>query len=131
MADDKGPTIRRDKLYARWGALKTERSSWFSHWQEISTYLLPRAGRCFTQDRNNGARRHNNIYDSTGTRALRVLAAGMMAGMTSPARPWFRLSTSNPDLNKSDAVKLWLSEVTRLMMEVFAKGNTYRSLHAM
>lgn len=82
------------------------------------------------QDRNRGERRHNNIYDSTGTRALRVLAAGMMAGMTSPARPWFRLATSDPDLNKHAPVKLWLSDVTRLMSSVFSKSNTYRALHS-
>jgi hypothetical protein len=46
------------------------------HWQELSTFFLPRSGRYFVQDRNRGNRRHNNIYDSTGTRAVRVLAAG-------------------------------------------------------
>jgi hypothetical protein len=122
---------KRDKYLARWMALQTERSSWITHWREISDYLLPRSGRFFTSDRNKGERRHNNIYDSTGTRALRVLAAGMMAGMTSPARPWFRLTTSDPDLDESSAVKQWLADVQRLMLMVFAKGNTYRALHGM
>lgn len=122
---------KRDKLYTRWGALKTERSSWLSHWKEISDYLLPRSGRYFVQDRDRGQRRHNNIYDSTGTRALRVLAAGMMAGMTSPARPWFRLGTADPDLMKFAPVKMWLDDVTRTMSTVFQKSNTYRSLHSM
>ena len=74
----------RDKLFTRWGALKSERSSWLTHWREISDYLLPRSGRFLTTDRNKGDKRHNNIYDTTGTRALCVLAAGMMAGMTRP-----------------------------------------------
>lgn len=121
----------REKLYTRWGQLKSERASWFSHWKEISDYLLPRSGRFFVQDRDKGYRRHNNIYDSTGTRALRVLAAGMMSGMTSPARPWFRLTTNDPELDQSGAVKVWLSDVQRLMLDVFAKSNTYRALHSM
>ncbi len=120
----------RDRLHARWGALKSERSSWWSHWAEISSFVLPRSGRFFLQDRNRGNRRHNNIYDNTGTKALRVLAAGMMAGMTSPARPWFRLSTPDEHLNNSPAVKEWLAQVTRIMLAVFAKSNTYRSLHS-
>jgi hypothetical protein len=119
----------RDKLYTRWGQLKTERATWWAHWKEISDYLLPRSGRFFVQDRDKGWRRHNNIYDSTGTRALRVLAAGMMAGMTSPARPWFRLTTGDPDLAKSAAVKVWLNDVQRTMLDIFSKGNTYRALH--
>lgn len=122
---------KRKLLLSRWGQLKNERESWMSHWKEISDYLLPRSGRFFVDDRNRGDKRHNNIYDSTGTRALRVLAAGMMAGMTSPARPWFRLTTSDPQLDESAAVKAWLADVTRLMQMVFAKSNTYRALHSM
>lgn len=122
---------KRKLLLSRWGQLCNERESWMAHWKEISDYLLPRSGRFFVDDRNRGDKRHNNIYDSTGTRALRVLAAGMMAGMTSPARPWFRLTTSDPQLDESAAVKAWLADVTRLMQMVFAKSNTYRALHSM
>jgi hypothetical protein len=120
-----------DKYRQRWEELKSERSSWISHWREISDNLLPRSGRFFAEDRNRGGKRHNAILDSTGTKALRTLAAGMQSTMTSPARPWFRLTTSNPDLDESAAVKLWLSEVTRLMQMVFSKSNTYRALHTM
>lgn len=119
----------RDKLSQRWSSLKSERESWFTHWEEISTYLLPRSGRFFVSDKNNGKRKHNAIYDSTGTRSLRVLAAGLMAGMTSPARPWFRLTTSDPELADYAPVKLWLADVTRLMLSIFARSNTYRALH--
>lgn len=121
----------RDKLFTRWGMLKSERASWLAHWQEITTYLLPRNGRYFRQDRDKGWRRHNNIYDNTGTRALRTLGAGMMAGATSPARQWFRLATADPELNSYQPVKLWLDDVTRRMQLVFQKSNTYRALHSM
>jgi hypothetical protein len=121
----------RDRLYSRWGALKTERSTYVQHWKEISDYLLPRSGRYFVTDRNKGERRHNNIYDSTGTRALRVLGAGLMGGATSPARPWFRLATADPDMMDFAPVKLWLSQVQRQMLDIFQRSNTYRSLHSM
>ena len=121
----------RQQYQRRWAALKTERSSWDAHWREISEYLLPRAGRFTVTDRNRGDKRHNEILDSTGTRALRIGAAGMMAGATSPARPWFRLTTSDPDLAEYDSVKTWLFQVTRLMRVVFDRSNTYRSLHSL
>ena len=123
--------LPRDRVYQRWGALKTERSTWWSQWAELSDFILPRSGRFFIADRNRGQKRHNNILDNTGTRALRVLAAGMMAGMTSPARPWFRLATPDDEMNKSPAVKAWLATVTKLMLDVFAKSNSYRALHSM
>ena len=124
-------SLDRPKYLTRWGYLKTERASWFSHWQEISTRLLPRAGRFFVQDRNKGGKRHNQIYDSTATQALSILAAGMMSGMTSPARPWFRLTTGDDDLDSFQPVKIWLDQVTRLMLKIFQGSNTYRALHSM
>ena len=120
---------KKEKLITRWGHLRSERATWWSHWQEVTTYLLPRIGRYFQQDRNKGHRRHNSIYDNTGTRALRTLGAGMMAGATSPARPWFRLGTADPELNSYGPVKLWLADVTERMQLVFQKSNTYRTLH--
>ena len=121
----------RDRLFTRWGQLKSERASWYAHWQELTSYILPRNGRYFRQDRDRGYRRHNNIYDSTGTRALRILGAGMMSGATSPARQWFRLATPDPELNSYDPVKLWLDDVTKRMQRVFQKSNTYNALHQM
>jgi hypothetical protein len=121
----------RDRLFTRWGQLKSERASWYAHWQELTSYILPRNGRYFRQDRDRGYRRHNNIYDSTATRALRVLGAGMMSGATSPARQWFRLATPDPELNSYDPVKLWLDDVTKRMQRVFQKSNTYDALHQM
>lgn len=121
----------RQQVLNRWNTLKQDRSSWMAHWKEISTNIQPRAGRFFLDDRNRGDRRHNAIYDSTGTRALKVLAAGLMGGATSPARPWFRLSIQDKDMLKSQAVKMWLDSVTTLILAVFQKSNTYRTLHGM
>ena len=123
-----GQTLR-EKYATRKGELWRERSTWFSQWQEVARYLLPRNGRFLVTDRNRGEKRHNAIYDSTGTRALRVLAAGLMAGMTSPARPWFRLGIADKELMDYDSVKRWLNDVTEIMRQIFSKSNTYRSLH--
>lgn len=123
MTDD----LKR-RCLERWEALKSERTSWMTHWQEISEVLTPRTGRFLVSDNNKGDKRHRAILDNTGTRALRTLAGGMMAGMTSPARPWFRLTTLNPELDESYEVKDWLGRVTSLMQMVFAKSNIYQSL---
>ena len=118
----------RKQCGKRWEALKAERSSWMPHWQEISEVLLPRAGRFLVTENNKGDKRHRAILDNSGTRALRTLAGGMMAGMTSPARPWFRLTTKNPKLDESYEVKKWLGKVTSLMQMVFNQSNVYRAL---
>lgn len=121
----------RSRVLSRHAQLKTERSSWDPHWKQINDFIKPRSARFFVQDRNVGNKRYNNIYDSTATRANRVLGAGLMGGATSPARPWFRLATPDADLNKYAPVKIWLNEVTHKMLDIFARSNTYRVLHQM
>lgn len=120
------------KTFKRLESLKTERSSWDAHYRELSDRILPRNGRFFQKgDVNKGYRKHNRIYDSTGTQCARILGAGMMSGNTSPARPWVRLGIEDTDLNDYAPVKLWTAEVTKIMLRVFQKSNTYRSLHTM
>jgi len=131
MAESYQNDSQRTRLLKRKASLWKERSTWDSHWKDISKVILPMSGRFFESDRNDGRKRFNNIYDSTGTKALNIMAAGLMAGMTSPARPWFRLATSDTDLMEYEPVKIWLNDVTTLMREVFARSNTYRSLHSM
>ena len=121
---------QRSQLQARWVSLQSERSSWITHWRELSDYLMPRSARFYRSDRNKGTKRHNAIFDNTASRALRVLAAGMMSGMTSPARPWFRLALPDEDLMDYGPVKEWLADTQRRMLNVFARSNTYLSLHA-
>lgn len=119
------------KMQKRWQVMLTERGKFDSHVSIVAQNLLPRQSRFFSSDRNRGGDRNQAIIDSAGTQALRVLAAGMMAGMTSPARPWFRLDVPDPELAKNHEVKLWLSDVTKLMLRVFRKSNTYNTLHFM
>jgi hypothetical protein len=122
-------TDTRSKLMRRQGALWTERSSWDSHWSEIAQFQMPRAGRFFVSDTNRGNKRHNAIYDNAAIFAHRTLAAGMMSGMTSPARPWFRVALQDKDMMEFGPVKQWLHDVGVLMRNVFAASNTYNSLH--
>lgn len=113
----------------RWESLKSERSSWMDHWRDIGKVLLPRSGRFLATQNNKGDERSVDIQDNSGTRALRTLAGGMMAGMTSPARPWFRLTTLNPELDEDYEVKVWMSQTTSLMQMIFTRSNVYRALH--
>lgn len=119
---------KRDRYLRRLTALKNERSSYDSHWKELADYVLPRSVMFQTSDRNKGGKVNQHIIDSTATLALRTLASGMMAGLTSPARPWFRLTTQDPNLIEDGAVKQWLFDVESRMREVFNRSNLYNVL---
>lgn len=108
--------------------LALEMSTFRSHWMELNDNILPRRGRFYVTDVNKGDRRNQKIIDSTATSAARTLAAGMMAGVTSPARPWFRLMTGDADLDEQDAVKEWLHEVQTRMSTAMLRSNLYNKL---
>lgn len=127
MAEPAADTLRQ-RVLRRKTALIQERSSWMEHWREIAEYQQPRLGRFFQGDSNKGHKRHRSIIDNTALIAARTLRAGLMSGMTSPARPWFRLALSDRDLMQSGAVKTWLFQVQTVLRDIFAQSNTYRAL---
>ena len=60
--------------------------------------------------------------------AARTLASGLMAGLTSPARPWFVLGLGSPALSAVPEVRAWLDDVQGRMFRVFARSNLYNAL---
>lgn len=121
------PTIR--SYNKRLEALRSERSSFIPLYRELSDYHLAHRGRFLTSDRNKGNKRNTKQINNTSRMSARTLASGMMSGITSPARPWFRLGTGDKNLDDVKAVKMWLHEVQQVMYKVFAQSNTYNSLH--
>jgi hypothetical protein len=110
-------------------SLKSERSSFIPLWRELSDNHLAHRGRFLSSDRNKGHRRNTKQYNNTSHLSARTLASGMMAGITSPARPWFRLSSGDSELDESANVKAWLHKVQSLMYRVYSSSNTYNTLH--
>ncbi len=121
----------KERLLKQLAQLKNERTSFEPHWRDLSDFINPRGSRFLTSDVNRDDRRNTKIVDPTGSLAQRILASGMMSGITSPARPWFKLATPDPDMMDYGPVKLWLEVVQRRMNEVFNKSNLYQSLPVM
>jgi hypothetical protein len=119
----------KTKYNKRLKLLDSERSSFINYWRELSDNVLAHRGRFLSSDRNKGHKRNTKQYNNTARLAVRTMASGMMAGITSPARPWFRLQTPDPDLNDVGAVKEWLADVEALMREVYSQSNVYNVLH--
>jgi len=127
VAEIKLQTKRQEYEVLR-AQLEFERTSFISHWRDLNDYINPRRGRFFTADVNRGDRRSKNIIDSTATLAARTLRSGMMSGVTSPARPWFRLTTPDPKMAEYEPVKNWLHEVSQRMSTSFLRSNLYNVL---
>lgn len=121
--DDRQLILRRNT------ALKSERSTWVPTWMDIADYIQPRRGRFFTEDKNKGDRKDRNIVNNRPTRASRILASGLMAGLTNQSRPWFRLTLPDPDLAEYGPVKTWSQHLEDRLRWLFQKSNIYLALH--
>lgn len=108
--------------------LKQERRSHEARLRAVADVTHPDSPLWITSDTNRGERKDRQILDSTATMASETAAAGMMAGISSPARPWFQLTLDRADLADVYVVKGWLDEVTDRMRKVFLKSNLYQSL---
>ena len=117
----------------RLSTFRSERYPWWTLWRDLATYYLPRRYIWLESSREQHVRelRNASILDGTATSAGKVLASGMMNGITSPARIWFKLRVNGFDLNEHHTVRVWLEEVERRMRAVMAESNFYNALAVM
>lgn len=125
----------RKHLQNRKSELESELNSFIGHYRDITDYLSPRAAKFLVDPTDarwkKGQKQNTMIVNETASMALEILKSGMHAGMTSPARPWFRFTTSDPGLMEYESVKQWLFDVEERMRLIFAKSNIYNAFPIM
>lgn len=107
--------------------LKGVRSPWEGIWRALGDFIEPT--RLRLGPANESALSRSKIIDSSGTFSHRTLASGMHSGITSPARPWFRLTTFDPNLKDHAPVKEYLATVESRMREIYQGSNVYNAFH--
>lgn len=121
--------VEPKKIIQRFQELKDQRSSWEPLWRDIRDYCLPDMG-CFSgEDASDGHKRYGRILDPEAIDCADILAAGLLSGVSSPSRPWLKLTTMDDDLDKIPSVAEWLNQVQRRMLTVFSKAEIYNQLH--
>jgi len=119
---------RRQRLDIQWVGMRNVQSSWHSKWQDAGNYVRSNRLRLEPSEGGQGYRKDFEIADSTATRSIRTLEAGMMSGITSPARPWLDLITQDHDLMIHEPVKFWLDDFKQRMLSFFLQSNLYQIL---
>lgn len=127
----------RGHLEARLNSLYVWRQSWWTqNWSDLAQFLLPKRSIWLTQSAggvptpNNmtrGREINQSIVDPTGTFAVRVCAAGLMSGLASPSRPWFKIKPKFKGFEPDDEGKRWMDEVESRIYTVLAESNFYNS----
>jgi hypothetical protein len=117
----------REKLDMVVDGMRGDRAPYEQDWDEIGRLALPNRVDIVKPGYNRAKRRANTAtHDSSGRIACRRLVNGFATGLTSSARPWFRLRTSrDPELREYQPVKEWLEDVQTLIYTLFARTNYY------
>jgi hypothetical protein len=121
----------KTELNKRWQSMYSE---WMSGWQasckDLSTYINQKRG-FFGSLANRGKMiDHKTLLDNHATQACKTLASGLLSGMTSPSRPWFRLTIDDLTLDNVPGVRAWLDEVQKRMSKVIEGSNIYSAFYS-
>ena len=124
-------------LETRLISLRNWRQSWWTqNWSDLAQFILPRRSIWLTQSTggnpnpNNmtrGRQINSAIADPTATLAVRVCAAGLMSGLASPSRPWFKVIPAIRKTEIDAAARVYLDEIEDRIYTVIAGSNFYNS----
>jgi len=131
------PTISteyKSYLTARFKSLEDARQDQLAWWKDAKDYLLPDHGRglsgATSTEVNKGSTGvRDKLLDATTEHAVSVAASGMMSGMTSQARPWFKFGLRDRDMNRYLPFRVYLDAVTEIVRNAFSASNIYNGLH--
>lgn len=129
--------VLRSHLESNLEALRNWRQSWWSqNWSDLAQYILPRRSIWLTQssgglptpnNMSRGREINNSIVDPTATYAVRVCASGLMSGLASPSRPWFKMVPAVKGFEIDAEGRQWLDSVEDVVYTILARSNFYNS----
>jgi hypothetical protein len=98
-------------------------------WSDVRDFFAPNRLRLEEEDNTQEEEVDDaKIINNTGKLAGRALKAGFMSGVTSPARDWVKVTTSDPNLLELGHVKKWLENLTKQIANIFIRSNLYQVL---
>ena len=120
----------KTKYEMRRNYMNMDRETWRSHILDIKNNFLPYRTRWLDDGGvpNRGNKKMQYIVDNCPLLALRTMQAGLMSGMTSPSRPWFRLRPEDDDVYDAPGVAEWCEKATDAVHRILQKSNFYRAM---
>lgn len=122
--------VDRWPFQKRQNQLWIEGMKWYPRWQDQARYLNPTRGFFYYGIPDYGPPLdHGTLIDSHVRRCIRDFACGMQSGMTSPARPWFKLEVQDRDLMRYTPVKLYFEECEKRLLNIAGHSNIYEGFY--
>jgi hypothetical protein len=106
--------------------MDTIRKPHIGGWQRINDYVRPERGK-FLWNNKEQQKLNTLMYNSRPYVASRTLSAGFIAGASSPAYPWLKLSLEDQDKAEYGPIKSHLETRRRILLDYLARSNFYAS----
>lgn len=129
--------VLRGHLEGRLSMLRTWRDTWWiQNYSDLARFILPRRSIWLTQSAGGlpsantmtrGLEINESILDPTATFAARVCSGGLMSGLASPSRPWFKIIPAMKGIDIDDEARQWLDSVEDIVYTVLARSNFYNA----
>ena len=123
----KGKFSRRD-AEKKYSSMEQMAQTWVTPWKDFSAYCNPTRGHFQDLAPTGENPDHKKLLNGHATKSIRTMAAFMTSGLTSPARPWFKIGFSNLRLMNQPGVKQWLTDVQSEIMGSFSRSGVYGTL---
>ena len=124
-------------LTQRLNGLRAWRYSWWmQNWSDLAEFILPRRSIWLTQSSggmptpNNmlrGREINKSIVDPTATYAARICSGGLVSGLVSPSRPWFKMMAAIGHKELDTDARKWMDETEDRLYKILAASNFYES----
>lgn len=117
-------------LEARLGMLRTFRYSWWTYWNQLAEYIMPRRFKwlIIANKFDRGFPINQAIIDGKPTQDMQICAAGLLSGLMSPSRPWFVLGVGLPGFEPDADTQAWLEDTQERILTVMAQSNFYQTM---
>lgn len=125
MSQSQTPLVK--SLTERFADMKTWRSVWDSHFDEIQALVRPHT-RTFNSGLGGmlrGDRRHDRIFDGTAAWSLEQFAAGLSSYLTSAGERWFSIGFRGlPTSDLPHEIKEWMEVVSDIIYHIYSLPET-------
>ena len=109
---------RARELVRQAQGLKTERSTFETHWQDIADVMRPQAYPFTTTETDQGKKRTAKMFDAVPPLALEKHAAVLEALLSPRNQVWSKLATTDEALQEDIEVQRYLDAVNKLLFRV-------------
>lgn len=117
------------KLQAMWDGIK-HRENWDSHWRDVANYIFPEKNDVFEKyTKTKGWRKHDRLYDGSAQHYNELMSSALVSMLLNPTTTWLGLSSGDRDIDSKSAVRNYLQDVVRIILDTFSNSNFYPEIH--